>query len=586
MLRGRNAQILILVAFVAIIVRLLFLMELRQNSYLGNMRISDAQGYHEIAAELAAGTLDGNAPFWQPPFYPYALSFFYRVFGDDLLRVQLLQILIGSLNCVLLCRVVQLLFDYRASLIAGLASALYAPMWLFEVQPMETPTVILLYIIVIIQLSSFHRRGGVFTLFTAGLLTGAAAIAHGLALFLIPPFSVWIAIVAIRQRKTWGRKYSPVKLVLLFIIAAALCPLVVSLRNFTAAGRLVFISNKAGINLYIGNHPDYVEVVSRRNGFEWDDFQREILEAGVLDTADINSYFQRAAIKNIVAKPGAFLRTLGRKLMIIFSGAESKRNFAIYPLREQSLLFWTLLQRFDFAPFGLFLPTGLLIPLAAVGIAVVARRGGDSLLLQILPLVVAIGHVTGLAAFHVCSRYRLPALLALIPYGAVGILFAWDLFRIRFHRSAVGRASEEIGVGRRLSASAALMIFLAAFTVSSLGGYLLKYETLVKDASEHLYYQGLWYCESDRVGDGLSLFEASAEKDPSYPEPRFALGCYHLHLFRDPAWALIYFDELKETLPWHPKIELQRRLALDAMDSDVEKNTDGVPSGESNCQNP
>ena len=95
-------------------VRYVFVVELREHSYAGNLRVSDAQTYFQLAQQIVAGTAPFE-PYWQAPLYPLFLAGFQSIFGDSLHAVQWLHMAIGALNCVLVFWLCDRLFGGRAA---------------------------------------------------------------------------------------------------------------------------------------------------------------------------------------------------------------------------------------------------------------------------------------------------------------------------------------------------------------------------------------------------------------------------------------------------------------------------------------
>ena len=66
-----------------------------------------------------------------------------------------------------------------------------------------------------------------------------------------------------------------------FALGVILAVTPVAWRNWAIGGDGVGISYNAGINLYIGNNPDYAETVAIRPGWEWDDLVTQPARAGI-----------------------------------------------------------------------------------------------------------------------------------------------------------------------------------------------------------------------------------------------------------------------------------------------------------------
>ena len=87
----RQGMGLLLVVLVAVVVRLVYLLQIRESPFF-LAPVIDADFYNNLAQSLARGEGTGRAPFMMPPLYPLALSGLYQLFGVDLTAAHLLQL--------------------------------------------------------------------------------------------------------------------------------------------------------------------------------------------------------------------------------------------------------------------------------------------------------------------------------------------------------------------------------------------------------------------------------------------------------------------------------------------------------------
>src|SRR4030042_682466 len=93
--------------------------------------IKDSLAYHETALELAAGhglVMEGKLTARIPPLYPLFLAGIYRATGCSRLAVMLIQAVLGSLLALYLFKLAMEALPRRATLLAGIISALYWPL--------------------------------------------------------------------------------------------------------------------------------------------------------------------------------------------------------------------------------------------------------------------------------------------------------------------------------------------------------------------------------------------------------------------------------------------------------------------------
>ena len=94
-------------------VRLAHLLAVQQ-SPLAGVLIGDAHAYDAWGRDIASGHWIGQRTFYQAPLYPYFLGTIYSLAGHHLLAVRLVQVVLGSMACVLLAMATQRMIAQRA----------------------------------------------------------------------------------------------------------------------------------------------------------------------------------------------------------------------------------------------------------------------------------------------------------------------------------------------------------------------------------------------------------------------------------------------------------------------------------------
>ena len=551
----------LLIFLAAALVRLFFLSELWRSSYLGNIRVSDAEAYFQLAGQIASGSLDPEKPFWQAPLYPMLLAGFQRLFGESLRAIQFAHVAVGALCCVLVHRLTLRMFGFPSAVAAAVMAIFYAPFWLFDIQPLPANLTMLLNLVLVSVVMDFAVRGGIWRVAAAGLLLGGAIISHGLAIFTVPVFvfSLWRVAA-----KVPGDRVARGLALAIFLFLVVLPPASVSLRNSRAAGEAVFISYNAGINLFIGNSPDLEETLARRGGLEWDGLFVDAEASGATGPAEQNRFFVARAVEAAADAPVAVLKTVARKVLMSFSATEAKRNFPIYPLREDSRLLAFFLYQVEVLGLVVFaFPAGLMWPLMVLGFAAAIRnaRGGGAI--EWLPGAVALFHILGMIVFFPAARYRIPALILLMPYAAAIAVAIADRVRTRVLKNGSSEQmwiAWDLGPARRLVIAAAILFFISNAVSSNL------FRHPVKDLAENHHLNSVWAFQEfaarrdPRVlGRLLDRANQARAIDPSYPDPVNTLAVYYLE--RDYARAMSLFEELREMTPGDKSVLAQIRKA-------------------------
>ena len=139
----------------------------------------------------------------------------------------------------------------------------------------------------------------------------------------------------------------------------------VACRNYLVGGEWLLTTSSAGMNFYVGNHPEangiYAQVdflPSAEPDLEREAFIREA-EARTgreLTPAQASRYWLVAGLRFAVENPLAYLALQGRKLYMFWNGVEAQNNLSLYLARDfVPLLRWCVLG------------WGLVAPLAVVG---------------------------------------------------------------------------------------------------------------------------------------------------------------------------------------------------------------------------
>jgi tetratricopeptide (TPR) repeat protein len=375
--------------------------------------IVDGANYFRLARSIASGhLLGGGEAFWQPPLYPYFLALLFKVFGEGMLGIVTVQAALGALTCALVARLGARLWGARAGVIAGLIAALYGPLVHFDAQPLVP--VLHVFLVTAGLLALVERRW-----FAAGLLWGLAAIATPNILLAAPAALAWMAWG--HNRSDPGQRQPPADVagrrrLLRWIAGLALPVLLVGARNLLVAGEPVLVSSNGGINLYIGNNPDYDRTVRIRPGGEFERLAQEPENLGILGAAARSRWFTQRATAFWTEYPGPAARLFVRKARDLIAGREIPRNENIYEYRPVSIVLSLLVWRRGVSfPFGVIAPLALAgaclaqVPAGGKG-APAADRAGALLL-----LLTAAAYAVSVLLFFPTDRYRLP----LVPIAAV-----------------------------------------------------------------------------------------------------------------------------------------------------------------------
>ena len=150
----RPALFFTVLFLIAFFIKLIVLFKF-SNSIFADYLILDMQDYNEWALRISQGQLIGDAAFDGMPFYPYFLGFVYSLAGPSLFAIRFLQIILGSLSCVLVFIIARRLFNATAGIIAFSFMLLFKEFYMYEMMLLPTTFGIFLFLAIIMLLFSF-----------------------------------------------------------------------------------------------------------------------------------------------------------------------------------------------------------------------------------------------------------------------------------------------------------------------------------------------------------------------------------------------------------------------------------------------
>lgn len=546
----------------ALALRLLHLREIWRGPFSPRFYLPiDGREYHGWALAWLDGAWPPAEPFFRPPLYTFFLGSIYAAAGPHPLAVLAVQALLGTAACALAWSIARELFADRGvpPLAAGLC-AVSGTLIYFDAQLLSAGLDAFLLLLLLRLLLAADRRGAPGWWVAAGVALGLSIANRGSALLLAPLLVLWIALGAVRRRGDPRADSAPRARVLApsvaLLVPALLVIAPVTLHNARwdeagdrparpgevlarlASGRFVLLAANSGINLYLGNHPGLRELnrIDHPDHIAaYDRIRTEPLRRGIRSHAAANAELVRETLREIGRDPAAWVRLMATKVAELFDGAEIPRNANLYADRSHSRVLAALLWKC-----GVAFPSGVLIPLGLVGMALV--RGGPrrhALVLGALALQGAF-----VVAFFVTDRYRLPML---------------PLFAIYAAHALVGIARRLRAGGPRAAAAPAAAAVLLAIVCNA---------GLVPVSNAHGYseYHNLGTAHAER-GDLVSAedaFRLALERNPDHADSLAALCKVRLDLAH-AAEALAPCERAAALRPESPLFHQQLGLVLEAL---------------------
>jgi 4-amino-4-deoxy-L-arabinose transferase-like glycosyltransferase len=411
---GRAALVIFVLALV---VRLVYLGEISHSPSF-RVPIIDSASYDQHARILIEQGTFSPRFFWQGFFYPFYLAVVYFLTGGSMLWARIVQIVLGSLLCVLVFRLGARLFDRRAAIVAGATAALYGPLVHYDAELLDAGFSALWAVALVLLVLRARDAKSLWGAALVGLVGGLSVVTRGTFLPYVAAAAVWLVFAWRARRVPSARIIARAGLVLAGFLAvtlpvAALC--------HRATGDFNFLSQAGPINLYIGNNPERDKTIMIRPGAEWRELTRLPEVKGSASDSEDRDVFTRLFLDYVKTQPAGFAKGLAGKTVEFVSSRELPRNEDMYVARSHSRLLSALVWKAG--AFGF--PFGFLLPLALVGIVRHARR---------IPTPVygfLLLYSASIIGVFVSGRYRIPVAALLAVPAAAGALYFVDLVRAR-----------------------------------------------------------------------------------------------------------------------------------------------------------
>lgn len=401
-----------IIAF-CLILGLVTILEFQKSPYF-TAPIIDEEGYISWARSIVAGDLMGKEVFYQDPLYPYLLALVFKVFGENLFLVRLLQAFIGAAAVGLVFLTARKLLSDRAALLAAAIMALGHSLYFFELQILKATLVIFLAALAgWIGVMATERPKAWPRWFGLGAVLGLLALLRGNVLASLPVIILWAMLLAGKDR-IMARAGRAVPLFAGVVLVLA----PVTIRNYMVSGELVISTSQGGPNFYIGNNEKADGTYTGFNfvfpnpRFEGRDFKRaaEDRTGKTMTGAQVSRFWFEQGLDWIKGHPGDAARLWLGKARLMIHQFEIPDNQSFYVTRQY------------FAPalWVPFLGMGLLWGPALLGAWVLCRRDPRAW----FPALWAITYSLSIIPFYIMDRYRVAVTPALCLFAAAFIAWA------------------------------------------------------------------------------------------------------------------------------------------------------------------
>ena len=543
----RRFPVLAAIAAVALVVRLIYLWQIRQAPFF-TLLLGDSRGYDEWARHLAAGDWIGGDVFYQAPLYPYFMGVIYSVAGHDVLAVRVVQAALGSISCALLAHTAWRLFSRRAGIIAGAILALYSPAIFFDGLVQKTAvdaflTSLAVWIIGGLIVGEQSWRSWL----ALGAAMAALSLTRENALILIGVILAWIMV---------GRPEGRPLRASAFLLGAALLFVPVAVRNYAVGGGFFLTTSQFGPNLYLGNNArtdgTAGSLIGGRGSSEYERQDAiDIAERAAgrrLTPGEVSAYWTDQTLAFVRSQPVAWLRLMTRKAVLFWNTAE-----AFDTESQESYAEWSPLVRV-----GSFVGNfGLLVPLAAFGVCVTWTDRRRLWIYYALGLTYA----ASVVLFFIYARYRYPLVPLLVLFTSAGLSGGAEYLRARTRAELAGVAALVAGLFVFTHVPVLDAAESRAVTEHNLGSALQsegrldeaigRYRRAVAikpDYAPAYSNMGAALLARGDTAGALDAYRRALAIDPNFPDAHFNLGNAQLRQ-DNPGGAIEHFRKALEGSP-------------------------------------
>jgi tetratricopeptide (TPR) repeat protein len=524
------------VGALALCLRCLYIWQIHDAPFF-DLRIGDAEAYHLWARRIAGGDWLGEGVFYQAPLYPYFLAVIYRILGDGIAAVRLIQAVIGAASCTMLAAAGISLFG-RYGAIGGLGLAIYPPAifldGLVEKSSLVTFFTAALLALLAVPATHFTSR----RCLGVGLILGLLALTRENALILGVPVFLWI--VAGPFPGPWRARLARG---LVFVAGCALMLFPVGVRNLALGGEFHLTTSQLGANFYIGNHAGadgtyQALVVGHGSAADEREDATRLAERAIgrtLSPGEVSRFWINRSLEYIRSQPLDWLKLTGRKLALTFNATEVSDTETQEVYAEWSWLL-RILRPLDF---------GLLLGMAGLGTVLTAGYWRRIWFLY----AVAAAYAFSVVLFYVFSRYRFPIVPVLMVLAAGGLVQTAGLLRMRRLRE--------------LAMAAAVAVLALIFAQLPLEN---------RRASRATHYLSIatgLAKDPERLDLALEFCKRSLGEAPEFPAAQFGLGVLLARMGR-PEEAIPYYRSALTTWPDYAEARYNLGRALAAAGRDQE----------------
>jgi 4-amino-4-deoxy-L-arabinose transferase-like glycosyltransferase len=254
-------QHVVIIFLLALFIRGFYLYDSRDNPTF-QQPIVDAKTYDRIArGVIETGKLTQDL-FWQPPFYPIFLTVVYSFTKGSILSAKIFQMILGALTCVFVYLLGTKILNRKTGLLAGIITAFYIPLVFFEGELLATGWAAFWSVVILMLLLKTAEEPRDLHCLFLGFCGAFFILTRPVFLPFLLAGCLWLIFVLYRQNQL---KFSLQKTSIItagFLIVA----IPTGILGLSTTGKFRILPFSGGINLYLGNNPNFKETTTIRPG--------------------------------------------------------------------------------------------------------------------------------------------------------------------------------------------------------------------------------------------------------------------------------------------------------------------------------
>lgn len=380
--KNKEKKFIVLLFAGTLFLRILYLI-LNLNLISQDIRVNpDSHNYHTIAKNILQGFGFSHTPPYPTsfvePVYPLFLSFIYSVWGENIIFVILIQILIDCFSCILVYLLTKELINSDVATLSGIIYSIY-PDFICSSCEIMTETLFLFFEIITLFLILKARKENNKLLFgISGIFSAIAVLTRGT--FLPFPFLLFFYL------KKNLKKY----LIFLIFFFIFLSPWIV--RNYFVHKDFIIVGTRAGLSFWMANN--------EKAGGRWIPIPKKTI------FKEFNRMPTEVELNRLGYKKGwEYLKKLNVKELLIL---EIKKFLYLFDFKNEDggIMYWYI----------------FLLPFALSGIFINYFSYGKNSILY-YPIITSI-IVSLIFGSHI--RLRIPFLPFLNIFSAIGINYLFE----------------------------------------------------------------------------------------------------------------------------------------------------------------